>query len=56
MEKPRYSMTKPNYTISFHKSSLSKDNKGKPPTQGGKLCSRKSKKVISQQTGKKIAT
>ena len=36
-------------TISFHKSSPSKDNKGKTPTQGEKLCPRKSKKVILQQ-------
>jgi hypothetical protein len=35
--------------ISFYKSSPSKDNKGKTPTQGGELCSRKGKKVIFQQ-------
>jgi hypothetical protein len=29
------------------------DNKGKNPRQGGKLCPRKSKKVILQQTQKK---
>jgi hypothetical protein len=29
MEKPKYSMIKPNSEISFHKSSPSKDNKGK---------------------------
>ena len=37
-------------TISCHKSSPSKDNKGKTPTQGWKLCPRKSNKVIFQQT------
>jgi hypothetical protein len=36
--------------LSFHKSSPSKDNKGNTPTKGGKLCPRKSKKVIFQQT------
>jgi hypothetical protein len=56
MEKPRYSMTKQIYTISFHKAILTKDNKWKMPTQGGKLHPRKSKKVIFQQTQKKIAT
>jgi hypothetical protein len=59
MEKPRYSMTKPKLYIIFpkmYKSSSSKDNKGKTPTQGKKLCSRKSKKVIFQQTQRKIAT
>jgi hypothetical protein len=50
MEKPKYSMIKPNSQISFHESSPSKDIKGKTPTQGGKLCPRKSKKVILQQT------
>jgi hypothetical protein len=35
MEKPRYFMTKPNYTISFHKFSPSKDNKGKTPNEEG---------------------
>jgi hypothetical protein len=44
------------YTISFHKSSLTKDNRWKTPTQGGKLHPRKRKKVIFQQTQKKIAT
>ena len=39
------------YTISFHKSSPSKDNnRKKKPIQGQKLCPRKSKKVILQQT------
>lgn len=38
------------HTISMHESSPSNDNKGKTPTQGGKLCPRKSKKVILQQT------
>jgi hypothetical protein len=37
------------FRLSFHKSSPSKDNKGKTVTQGGKLCSRKSKKVIFQK-------
>jgi hypothetical protein len=40
----------------FHKSIPTKDNKWKTPTQGGKLHPRKSKKVIFQQTQKKIAT
>jgi hypothetical protein len=38
------------HTISFHESSPSKDNKGKTSTQGRKLCPRRSKKVILQQT------
>jgi hypothetical protein len=38
------------HTMSFHKSSPSKDNKGKTPPQGWKLCTRKSKKVILYQT------
>jgi hypothetical protein len=38
------------HTISFHESSPSKDNIGKTPTQEQKLCPRKSKKVIFQQT------
>jgi hypothetical protein len=50
MEKPKYSMTKPNSHISSHESSLSKNNKGKTPTQGRKLHPRKNKKVILQQT------
>jgi hypothetical protein len=50
MEKPKYSMTKPNSEISLHESSPSKDNKGKTPIQGWKLHPRKSKKVILQQT------
>ena len=44
------------YTISFHKSSPTRDNSWKTPTQGGNLHTRKSKKVIFQQTQKKIAT
>jgi hypothetical protein len=45
------------YTVSSHKSSPSKDNKGKTPIQGGKLRPRKTKKVIVfQQTSKNIAT
>ena len=51
-----YSVTKPNSRKSFHESSPSKDNKGKTPTQGGKLCPRKSKKVILQGTKKKIVS
>jgi hypothetical protein len=46
MEKPRYSMEKQIYTISFQKSSPSKDNRWKTPTQGKKLYLRKSKEVI----------
>jgi hypothetical protein len=34
------------YKISFHKSSPTKDNRWKTPIQGGKLYTRKSKKVI----------
>ena len=42
---------------SFHKSSPTKDNRWKTPTQGGKLHPRKSKKAIFfQQTQKKIDT
>jgi hypothetical protein len=33
------------YTISFHKSSPTKDNRWKMPMQGGKLCPRKRKKM-----------
>jgi hypothetical protein len=45
------------YTISFYKSSPTKDKKWEMPTQGGKLQPRKSKKVIFfQQTQKKITT
>jgi hypothetical protein len=50
MEKPKYSMTKQNSHNILPKIQPSKDNKGKTPTQGGKLCPRKSKKVILQQT------
>jgi hypothetical protein len=39
---------KTKFTISLHKSSPSKDNKRKTPTQGGKISTRKSKKVIFQ--------
>jgi hypothetical protein len=49
-------MTRTNCTVSFHKTSPTKDNKWKTPTQGGKLHPRKSKKVIFQQTQKKIGT
>jgi hypothetical protein len=41
---------KTKFTVSFHESSPSKDNKGKTPTQGQKLCPRESRKVILQQT------
>ena len=37
------------HTISFHESSPSKDNKGKIPIQGWKVCPRKSKNVILQK-------
>jgi hypothetical protein len=44
------------YTISFHKSNHTKDNRQKMPTQRGKLHCRKSKKVLFfQQTQKKLA-
>ena len=42
-------------TISFHKSSPTKDNRCKTPTQGKKIYPEKSKKIIVfQQTQKKI--
>jgi hypothetical protein len=44
------------YTISFYKSSHTKDHKWKIATQGGKLKPRKSKKVTFQQTQKKLDT
>jgi hypothetical protein len=50
MDKPRYSMTNQIHTISFHESCPSKDNKGKPPTQGGEEHYRRCKNVIFQQT------
>ena len=51
IEKPKYYMKKNEiYTMSFHKSSPSKDKKEKTPIQGGKLCPRKSKKIIIQQS------
>jgi hypothetical protein len=57
MKKPRYSMTKPNYTISFQKSRPKKDNRWKIPTQERKVHPRKSKKIILfQQNQKKTAT
>jgi len=37
MEKPRYSLTKPNLYNIFPKSSPTKDNRWKTPTQGEKL-------------------
>jgi hypothetical protein len=40
------SMEKPISTISFHKTSPSKGDKWKTPTQGGKLHPRNSKKII----------
>jgi hypothetical protein len=46
---------KTTFTQSFHKSSPTKDNRWKTPTQGRKLHPRKSNKVIFQQTQKKIA-
>jgi hypothetical protein len=44
------------YIIYFHKSSPTEDNRWKTPAQRGKLHPRKSKKIIFQQTHKKIAT
>ena len=41
MEKPRYSMTKPNLNLSFHTSSPIKNNKWKTLILGGKLYPRK---------------
>jgi len=46
-------MNKPIYTIYFHKFSLTKDNKRKIPTQGGKLHPRKSKKHHLLSTNQK---
>jgi hypothetical protein len=43
------------YTISFHMSSPTKDDRWKTPTQGGKLHPRKRKKVIFQQIQKNIS-
>jgi hypothetical protein len=37
MKKPKYSMTKPDSQIYFHKFSPSSDNKGKTPAQVRKL-------------------
>jgi hypothetical protein len=57
MEKQKYSMTKPNLHNLFPQTQPYKDNRWKTPTQGGKLYSRKSKKVnFFQQNQKKIAT
>jgi hypothetical protein len=53
MNKLKYSMRKPNYTISLHRSNPTKDNRWKKPAQGGKIHPRKSKKVIFQQTHKR---
>jgi hypothetical protein len=54
MEKPKYSMTKPNSHNNFPQilsgRAASKDNNGKTPIQGQKLHPRKSNKVILQQT------
>jgi hypothetical protein len=44
MEKPRYSMTKPNLHNTFHKSSPSKDNKGKLQHKEGKYALEKARK------------
>jgi hypothetical protein len=44
MEKSKYSMTKTNSHIIFHESSDLKNNKGKTPTQGGKLSLEKARK------------
>jgi hypothetical protein len=45
-----------NYTVSLHKSSPTKNSRWKTPPQGGKLHPRKRKKLIFEQTQKKIAT
>jgi hypothetical protein len=44
MEKPKYSMTKPNSHNIFYESSPSKDNKGKTPTQGEHYALEKARK------------
>jgi hypothetical protein len=41
MEKPRYPMTKPNFTLSFHTSCPTKDNRWKTLIKRGKLHPRK---------------
>jgi hypothetical protein len=48
-------MTKPDLHNNFPRIQLYNHNRWKTPTQGGKLHPRKSKKVIFQQTQKKIA-
>jgi hypothetical protein len=45
MGKTRNSLTEIIYKISFNKSSPTKDNTRKTPTQGGKLQPRKAKKI-----------
>jgi hypothetical protein len=56
MKKARYFMTKPNLHNIFPQICPSKDNRGKTPKQRVKLHHRKRKKIICQQTQKKIAT
>ena len=57
MEKPRYSMTKPNLHNIFLQIQPTKNNRWKTAQQGGKLYTRKRKKVIFyQETQKKVAT
>jgi hypothetical protein len=46
VEKPRYSMTKTNLPNIFPQIQPFKDNKWTTPTQGEKLHTRKSKKII----------
>jgi hypothetical protein len=59
MEKPKYSMTKQNLHNIFpqiQQFSPTKNNRWKTRTHGGKLHPRKGKKIIFQQTQKKIST
>jgi hypothetical protein len=44
MEKPRYSITKTNLHSIFHKSSPTKDNRWKMPTQEGNYTLEKARK------------
>jgi hypothetical protein len=56
MEKPKYSMKIQIYTISLHKSNHTRIIDGKLQHKEGNYTPKKSKKVIFQQTKRKIAT
>jgi len=53
MEKPKYSIRKPNLYNIFSQIQYYKNNRWNAPTQGGKLHHRKSKKVIFFATNPK---